>query len=433
MWNDPPPKSDESWSPDGSVQMTTWQEPQQDSTPPSPKIETPPPKFNAPRSGLREAEAKQNRPREKPPVADTDPAPPRAEQKEPDRERSRLRPPFRRSTDSFLARLTRTPDMFGDFNTPSVTQVRLSGGQNFSGDLIADIPGAGATRSFKNEHSRALPTDRVFFFYNHFHNAVSVNSPFGSDQVHVNQYTIGAESTFDNGNWSVELRMPFAGDMSIDNGFASGGSNGTGNLAVTVRKLLHIDQHWVISSGLATTTRTGDDATFDFGGRQITVDNSAVHLVPFLAFQVAAENNWFFHAFWQVDVPAGEDGITVFAPGQFIESDDIHHQVLMFLDLASGYWWHRSTYPNATGLTGIASVVELHYTTALKEADVSQPGLLDIGNLNNRVAVVNLTLGLHTEWNENTNLRLAAVIPLRDAQSNRFFDSEFQASLIRRY
>lgn len=400
--------------------MTNWQEPAGKSVPPAPKFETPP--AADPPAGRRDDSAPPNRPPAATQRGNQRPAPER---------RSQIQTPFRRNTDSFLSRLTRMPDMFGDFNTPSVTQVSI--GQAFSGDLIADIPGAGATRSFKNEHSRALPTDRVFMFYNHFHNALSVRSPFGSAEEHIDQFTFGAESTFDNGNWSVELRMPFGRDVSIDNGFANGGSNGTGNLAVTIRKLLHIDQNWVIGSGLGISTPTGDDADFNFAGRSVTVSNRAVHLVPWLAAQVASNNNWFFHAFWQIDVPTRGDSITVLNPGVSLDSGSIDHQVLMYLDFSAGYWWHRSTHPHAMGVTGVASVVELHYTTSLEDADIAQVGSFDFGNLNNQIDVVNLTLGLHVEWNQNTNFRFAAVLPMRDAQSNRFFDSEIQASLIRRY
>ena len=73
-------------------------------------------------------------------------------------------------------------------------------------------------RRFKNEHARALPTDRVFFLYNHFHNALRLQTQNTSTTDNVDQFTFGFEKTSDDGQWSFELRMPFSGgaDLSGD-------------------------------------------------------------------------------------------------------------------------------------------------------------------------------------------------------------------------
>ena len=46
----------------------------------------------------------------------------------------------------------------------------------------------------------------------------------------------------------------------------------------------------------------------------------------------------------------------------------------------------------------------------------------------NRLDVVNLTLGMHTEFANGTQLRLGAVAPITE-DDDRFFDFEFQAQL----
>ncbi|MFT5327733.1 MAG: hypothetical protein ACI8P0_005626, partial [Planctomycetaceae bacterium] len=43
----------------------------------------------------------------------------------------------------------------------------------------------------------------------------------------------------------------------------------------------------------------------------------------------------------------------------------------------------------------------------------------------------NLTAGVHSEWSGNTAVRVAVVVPLD--RDERFFDSETQVSVIRRY
>ena len=110
-------------------------------------------------------------------------------------------------------------------------------------------------------------------------------------------------------------------------------------------------------------------------------------------------------------------------------SDSLADQTLLYLDASAGYWWYQST--DDSGLTGLASVVELHYTTTLNDADTANLTGGFIGNLDNRFDVLNLTAGVHSEWSGNTAIRFAVVVPLD--RDERFFDSEMQVSIIRRY
>ena len=291
-------------------------------------------------------------------------------------------------------------------------------------------------RRFKNEQSRALPTDRFFFFYNHFHNALAVRSDSVTDRGDINQFTLGVEKTFGDGDWSVELRLPLAGESSLDNGFASARSDGVGNLAVTLRKLLYSDSEIALAAGLAVTAPTGSDADLTYFSNRVTIANDAVHLVPYLAIQAAPDDHWFFHGFAQFDVAANGDHITVTSPpisNPFVNTRRIVEQTLMYLDASVGHWWIRHTEPGTSGLTGLASVLELHYTTPLNDADLVLAGPLIVGNIDNRIDVVNLTMGLHSEWNHHTAVRFATVVPLRQSRENRFFDAEFQGTVIRRF
>lgn len=330
---------------------------------------------------------------------------------------------------SFLRRMTRAPSLFGD--NPNVSVGQISSSSSSSSDPVINIPGAGATRRFKNEQSRALPTDRVFFFFNHFHNALEISGFGGSVSEDVNQFTFGAEQTFGNGDWSVEVRLPIATETDFGNDFNRAQSDGLGNLTVTLKKLLYADDDYALALGLATSAPTGDNADVDFFGTQVTIENEAVHLLPYLALQATPDDNWFFHAFAQIDVAANGDGIRV-DDGGGVSTARLVEQTFLFLDAAAGYWWIRSDTPDASGLTGLASVIELHYTTTLNDAHTPSVGFLNVGNIDNRIDVVNLTTGLHSEWNGDTAIRLAAVVPLRDARENRFFDFEFQFAIIKR-
>lgn len=331
-------------------------------------------------------------------------------------------------------RLSRTPDVFGDSFIPvsaNIDVINLTGMTSGSATFVeADLPLGGGMRRFKNEHARALPTDRVFFLYNHFHNALRFQTDNSSTTDSVDQFTFGFERTSDDGQWSFELRMPFSGDADLSGDDVAVQSNGVGNLVGTLKRLLYSDSTFAAAMGLAVVAPTGSDAsvTFQNSNSRIDFENEAVHLLPYFAVQLSPDENWFFHAFCQVDIAANENEVSLVGNG-FTDSDSLADQTLLYLDVSAGYWWYQST--EGSGLTGLASVVELHYTTTLNDADKATLNGAFIGNFENRYDVLNLTAGLHSEWNKNIALRVAVVVPLD--RDERFFDSETQVSLIRRY
>lgn len=331
-------------------------------------------------------------------------------------------------------RLSRTPDVFGDSFIPVSANIDIFNvtGMTAGATTFADtdLPLGGGMRRFKNEHARALPTDRVFFLYNHFHNALRFETQNTSTTDSVDQFTFGFEKTSDDGQWSFELRMPFSGDANLSGDDVTVDSNGVGNLVGTLKRILYSDSTLVAAAGLAVVAPTGSDAsvTFRNSNSRIDFENEAVHLLPYLAVQTSPDENWFFHAFAQVDIAANENEISLVGNG-FTDSDSLADQTLLYLDASAGYWWYQST--DDSGLTGLASVLELHYTTTLNDADTAFLNGAFIGNFENRYDVLNLTAGVHSEWSGNTAVRIAVVVPLD--RDERFFDSETQVSVIRRY
>ncbi|NQV28250.1 MAG: hypothetical protein HQ518_28185 [Rhodopirellula sp.] len=332
----------------------------------------------------------------------------------------------------FLSRLSGTPDVFGDSFIPVSASFDVGGltGNTVGGTVNTDLPLGGGMRRFKNEHARALPTDRVFFLYNHFHNALDLQSNGQTTTRSVDQFTLGFEKTFGDGQWSFELRMPFSGEANLAGGGVAVQSNGVGNLVGTLKRLLYSDSTFAAAFGLAVIAPTGSDASVSFPGSNTRLDfkNDATHLLPYLALQSAPDDNWFFHAFAQVDVAANQNEVRL-VNNMSVESASLADQTLLYLDGSAGYWWYRAT--DGEGLTGLASVIELHYTTTLNNADSVNLSGTTIGNFENRYDVLNLTAGVHSEWSGNTAVRVAVVVPLDRTQ--RFFDSETQVSVIRRY
>ena len=306
----------------------------------------------------------------------------------------------------------------------------LTGNTAFNGLAEADLPLGGGMRRFKNEHARALPTDRVFFLYNHFHNALDIRGNGQAATDSVDQFTFGFEKTSSDGQWSFELRMPFSGEADLSAAGVNVQSDGVGNLVATLKRLLYSDSTVAAAFGLAVVAPTGSDASVTFAGSNDRLDfrNESTHLLPYLAIQMTPDDNWFFHAFCQVDVAANSNTVSITSNG-VEESHSLADQTLLYLDGSLGYWWYQAT--DDEGLTGLASVVELHYTTTLNDADSANLNSAFIGNFENRYDVLNLTAGIHSEWNVNTAVRVAVVVPLD--RDERFFDSETQVSVIRRY
>ncbi|MEZ6117707.1 MAG: hypothetical protein R3C28_14205 [Pirellulaceae bacterium] len=92
------------------------------------------------------------------------------------------------------------PSMIGDF---------FGGGYNYTVDGPFNggtVTLAGGDRRMKfSENNSPFPRDRIFFNYNHFHNALT--DPNGNSRD-LNRYTFGVESTIFNDFNSVELRVP---------------------------------------------------------------------------------------------------------------------------------------------------------------------------------------------------------------------------------
>src|SRR5262245_36424779 len=153
-------------------------------------------------------------------------------------------------------RLATLPDMFGDSfgrggvltaaNTlPLVT-------------TTSDVLLAGGSRGLKvAEHNKASPMNRVYLAYNHFHNAAefSIAAPppaLATTSLPIDRYTLGAETRFGCGLWSLELQMPFTGDLDVfdPGGLAEFHSGQIGNLSAILKRLVYYDGLTSVVMGL---------------------------------------------------------------------------------------------------------------------------------------------------------------------------------------
>jgi hypothetical protein len=262
-----------------------------------------------------------------------------------------------------------------------------------------------------------------------------------------------------------------------------------GNMSVILKGLFYRTDSLAFSGGLGIGLPTGRDtnvAVTDFLGdprlntvsiervRNFHISNDTVALSPFLAVLATPTSRFFVQAFVQWELPVNTSNVNYTettpllippgsslgtpGPGQltppFSVSTSVEEQALMHSDIGLGYWLIRR--PEARWVTGFAPTIELHYTTTLENADVVTlpgdaskqivpvPGIPpvnnlpvttlanvpppQVGNLRNRVDILDLTLGTTFEFGRRTTLATAFSIPTR-GNDDRTFNWEFQIQL----
>jgi hypothetical protein len=278
----------------------------------------------------------------------------------------------------------------------------------------------------------------------------------------------------------VPLSPPAQALEVIDTPVNSLGSADTefGNMTVILKSILCRSENWLtFSGGLAIGIPTADDTNVrvtDYLGdpqfnnvsiqrvRDFHVNNETWALSPFLAVLVTPTDRCFAQAFLQWDFPLNSSDVTFTEttpfvlngpfpgarPGTvmppFTTNTSVEEQILMHADLGIGYWLVRN--PECRCLTGIAPTFELHYTTTLENADIvtlprdpafktvvvgpntvalQEPSAPTVGNLRNRVDILDMTFGTTFEFGRQATLAAAVAFPTRGGD-DKTFDWEFQ-------
>ncbi len=335
------------------------------------------------------------------------------------------------------------PGMIGDFFGGGY-RIRLDEFKTFSQEYT-NIAIAGGDRRFKlAENNSPFPIDRVFFNFNHFHNALRTAN---SHDAHLNRGVAGLEKTFLDQWWSFEFRLPFLsglnGDQVMNSQTADNVSNEFGNIALALKRLLFRTDTLAASMGLGIVLPTGPDARFfDSPGDItpiVTLENDAYYLQPFAGLWWTPNERFFAQYSIQADFDARGNGVFVSGNGPGREGV-IQDQTLMFLDASFGYWLFRDPYGDRL-VTGIAPMIELHHSTTLQDSDLvnldsavggSVPADNAITNPFNRMDVLNLTGAIRLEIAGRSYLTFAGVMPLR-TEEEKLFDAEFGVQYTRFY
>ncbi len=318
------------------------------------------------------------------------------------------------------------PSMIGDFFSNGLFFDSVNG--NLS------VANGGGDRRFKfNEHMSAIPMDRVFFTYNHFHNALVDINGVTRD---LDRYLFGIEKSFLDELWSVEFRAPVVNGIGAAQDLQTGTRDlEFGNVALAIKRRVIRTDNLVASMGLGIVFPTGDDAELfetRFNGQApvATYENESVHLLPFFGLYHTPTDRLFHQFFTQLDFDTSGNafnsiGSTALgiAPGTGVLQDP----TLLFMDYSVGYWLMRGQ--GIGCVTGIAPMIELHYSTTLQDQDIGNTGTF-VDNF--RTDVLNLTAGLLVEMGSQTYMQVAGVAPLR-TEFDKQFDAEVNFYLIRRY
>jgi hypothetical protein len=294
--------------------------------------------------------------------------------------------------------------------------------------LVGSYPNAtvslsGADRRFRiAENGSPVPQDRIFFNFNHLHHALlDVNGATRSLQ----RFTFGFEKTFCGGDASLEMRLPFANTLNSLQSVGAADTRNTelGNLALALKTNLLAGSTWMLSGGTTMTFPTGDDFQwFQASTRELRIENGAVHMAPFLAYEVQPNRCCFAQAFVQADFDLNGNDVTT-APGP---TGVLQDQNLLFVDASLGRWLRRSCDPRRC-LSGIAAMAELHYTTTLNDTDA----VVGIDNPFNRMDILNAAAVLHVQA-RRTAFRFGGVAPLRDNEE-RLYDAQVVFQLNRQF
>jgi hypothetical protein len=385
-----------------------------------------------------------------------------------------------------VAGLASIPYMIGDTGAGTCL--------GFSGLLQAELshPTLACGRLNVSEANSPIPTDRFYYSYRHFHNATKLSAYSLSETLDLEQHTLAWENAFWGRTGSLEVRVPIEQRLRsdifsiiapnfgvVDPLVAPGDGRQAelGNIALVFKMLLWERPTYAVTGGVGVTLPTARDVNYqlavdgeivfpDIPGLtadeaaafQAVFANETVYVAPYLAWVVAPPARWFHQGFLQVEVAANPSRVTVTGDGATLFLDngapigfydfftpvpvraDLFAQTLMRLNLGWGYILaERHT---AARSSTLAALLELHYTTTLNDANLSDVPLttqssvgtvplqtIAVGNADNRVDILNAAAGVSGQWGPwvVTN---GFIMPLRE-MPDRGFDFEYNLQVQR--
>jgi hypothetical protein len=355
------------------------------------------------------------------------------------------------------------------------------GSITFNGVLGASIahPTLNCSRLNIAEQNNPIVANRTYVDYRHFENASLVDifssTPVGSrNNLSIDRVTIGLEKLV-TPSTSIELRLPINYQLTSDlklsqmTGLVRSATINDrradlGNIGLIFKHALIQNESLVLSAGIGLNLPTAPGveliSNIDDRGFQVFAPNGlplgppialrqyintfrtneTVNLSPFLGYYWTPTDRLFGIGFCQFDIPLNEsterlDGFTIIngiPTNVFSLHDRISQQTLLRVNLGAGAWLLKRAGRQRN--ISLATAVELHYSTAISDAEIvgpvtvlpdfgAGPAQLVFGNTMNRSDVLNLAIGVPLIIGQ-ASVTNGFVMPLRTGE-NRGFDFEY--------
>jgi hypothetical protein len=295
----------------------------------------------------------------------------------------------------------------------------------------SEIPGGQRIKACEN--NSPLPRDRVFFNYNHYHDAFLSDSNFrffsGQIDSPLDNYAVGLEKTFCDGLFSLDLRVPFQGRVTYNFGnFFLKQQNNMGDVYLAAKVLLHDCEYSVLCGGMGMAFPTGSDIVGFVNMTTFEIDRQAFHLTPYLAYMVSVWERFYVTLWGQFDFDCSGNRYTT--DYLFTQTGVVQESTAAYVS-ASMAW---NLFENRCNwLQTLGGICEVHYSTTVGNEDAFYaPGLItdlafgsfDVDGIVTRSAgnlsVVNMTAGINYELACGLNGRVAGVFPLSNGREARF-------------
>jgi len=280
-------------------------------------------------------------------------------------------------------------------------------------------------RSSVGANSSAVPTDRLYFDYSLVKNGVPFNRSENFDR-----YTIGIEKTLGEGNFSVEVRLPFAASMDhqlvLENGRGAAQTE-TGNALVILKHELDSNEHMMISGGLGLSLPTGSDIEVNSadGKPLLRLVNEALHMKPFLAMAFVPDEHFFMQSFIEYDLPAGRNEAEVNLDGMGLQQvGRIRDASHLLWDVSAGYW---SDTDDESMIRRWAPVMEFHFDKGFSDGSQVRGTSYRLFDISMDREVANVLAGVTLDLHEGKYFSFGFGTGVGGNSSSS--DGEFRATL----
>lgn len=280
-------------------------------------------------------------------------------------------------------------------------------------------------RSSVGANTSAVPTNRLYFDYSLVKNGVPFNRSENFDR-----YTIGIEKTIGEGEFSVEVRLPFAASMDhqlvLENGRGAAQTE-TGNALVILKHELGSNEHMLISGGLGLSLPTGSDveANSAAGKRLVRLVNESLHMKPFLAMALVPDDHFFMQSFIEYDLPAGRNEAEVNLDGMGLQQvGRIRDASHLLWDVSAGYW---SDTDDESMIRRWAPVMEFHFDKGFSDGSVVRGNSYRLFDISQDREVANILAGVTLDLHDGKYFSFGYGTGVGGNSSSS--DGEFRATL----